>query len=448
MKSFNWLALTGCLTTLLAGGLQAQDKPATPAPPPDKPAGQGTPPPAQPEPPKFKPIDPAYEGLLAAIKRIEKNEAVQKGTQANANLYEKQAAIDDKETVKALDELHSWLAGNTAPTQDISYSISEPDSFFTALGGVNQLAQVLQLKQYVMLADGRVSDAIAATREGLRLATAVQNHGLIGCMTGFQVEDTVVLPLAQHLDQLSLHDCDRLLELAEDWDRTPNAIIFAMERERRGGIIMMQKLAGEDGQKLRDMLLRLPADALKADSDEAKIVAQLRTLDTKGWKDMTVRLAASVDKLYTQSEEDLQTPYWKREAPPTAPPVPKDFLSNVEGFMTASMKPQIRKLESAYATRQAYAHLLGVHAAIRHYQWEHNSLPPTLKELKIINLLVDPFTGNDLIYKVDKDTYTLASAGAVVYGRDGKPDPAARKPVTLAPKDPSGASSFLFAPRQ
>ena len=442
MKSFKWLAVTGGVLALAAGTVQAQNKVTIP-PPPDK----SSLPPASPDAPKTRPIDPAYEGLTAAIKRIDKNEAVQKGTQANANLYEKQVAVDDKEAVKALDDLHNWLAGNIVPTQDISYSITEPDPFFTALGGVNQIAQLLQLKQYVLLADGRVADAITATREGLRLAVAIQNHGLIGCTMGFQVEDTVVLPLAKHLDQLSLRDCDRLRELAEDWDRTPNSILFAMERERCGGIIMMQKLAGEDGKKLRTMLSNLPPDVVKPDSDEGKIVAQIRNLDDQGWKDMTVKMASGVDKFYVQAEQDLQTPYWKREEAPVKVPVPKDFLSNVEGFMTSAIKPQIRKLESGYVQRQAYAHLLGTHAAIRHYLWEHNSLPPTLKELRIINLIVDPFTGNDLIYKVDKDTYTLESAGPVVYGKDNKPDPAARKTVTLLPKEPlPSAFPFPVAP--
>ena len=228
MKRSQKILLAACLLVLVPLQLWAQDKP---------------------EVPKQRPVDPAYEGLVTAAKLLSKNEALQKGLAPEAKLHEKQDALDDPKVKQALDGLTRWLEMNAIPTQELGYGLEGFDPLFSQFGAVTQLAKALEIKQYTLLAEGRVGEAIETTRDSLRLAVALQNHSMAGCLEGFAIEDIVVLPLAKHLDQLSSRDCDRLLRLAQDWDRTPNAILFALERERHAGAVYDGKIRRGRWQK-------------------------------------------------------------------------------------------------------------------------------------------------------------------------------------------------------
>ena len=70
-----------------------------------------------------------------------------------------------------------------------------------------------------------------------------------------------------------------------------------------------------------------------------------------------------------------------------------------------------------YTQFEAMLHLLGTHASIMKYKWNHNALPGSLKDLQTDRLyapeiLSDPFTGKPLIYKLIGKQYDLSSAGA------------------------------------
>ena len=425
MQKLHRIALTAGLLFLSAANGKAQNKPKL-----DKPDI------ADPQAPSIAQLranDPAYEGLITASKLLSKNEALEKATTPTAGLFDKQAAMDDPQVRQSLKLLGQWLDQNQIPTVELSYTLDSFDPLFNQFGSFLQMSRTLEAKQYTQLADGHVSDAIDTTRDGLRLAVSLENHSLGGCQEGFKIEDIVIMPLADHLDQLSMPDCARLLRLSHDWEKTPNAILFALNRERRAWLQATDKLTGEDGKKIRSLLQQIPDTAAKPDTDEAKMLAQLKSLDDKTWLDLVKRTSIGIDQIFTKATQEMQAPIYKRGAPEKFNQT-KDIVGNIEGLMASAVTPQIQKMEVDYVKRQAYAHLLGCHAAIHQFKWEYNRWPNSIDELKIPDLSKDPFSGNSLIYKTTKDGYTLESVGAPVYDKDGKLDETARVAITLPEK--------------
>ena len=179
------------------------------------------------------------------------------------------------------------------------------------------------------------------------------------------------------------------------------------------------------------------------------MIAQIKNLDDNGWKQLMVRTASGVDQIYAKAARDVQTPIYKRGAPQKLN-VEKDLVGNIEGLMVSALSPQLEKLQTGYVQRQTYAHLLGCHAAIHQFQWENNRLPATLKELiSLRSLATDPFSGNELIYKLDKEGgYTVESVGPIVYDKEGKEKPTERKPVSLQMKEAPVLIPGLTAPAE
>ena len=84
-----------------------------------------------------------------------------------------------------------------------------------------------------------------------------------------------------------------------------------------------------------------------------------------------------------------------------------------------------------YTADRARIRLLAVSVLIRRFQWDHNALPGSLGDLHADDLVIDPFTGIEIIYKRDGDRYTLSSAGPrKLDGATGEPTKE-RTPVTL-----------------
>src|SRR5262249_23214539 len=130
--------------------------------------------------------------------------------------------------VRALKLLHDGLELPVAsPRVSLSFDTALPE-----LGAFRSLARLLSLQQYVFLADGRITDALANARLGLRFSQAVQTGTLISGLVGVAIGTVCIDPLARHLDQLSVGDCATLYQICREWLALPDPQIRVIAADR------------------------------------------------------------------------------------------------------------------------------------------------------------------------------------------------------------------------
>jgi hypothetical protein len=342
-------------------------------------------------------VAPGYETLYTAGELVKSSQALDAAEDPGATLGQKRLALSDKPVTQALNLLQHWLDDPALPT-----AVSDPDDegMVSFLSGSRALARALGVQQYVLLADGRNTEAIDTLHEGLRLCYAIGDHNLIGWLSGVAISAVVVKTVTDHLDQFSQRDCDHLYRLAQEWASSPDPAPAALEWERRAEMSYLEKAFA----KGFDNLIHDTAD----DPDEAPVIAQLQRLNPEMAKQVLAHVEATINAAYQQEQLMLQKPYWERsEQMPNALPSDNDLAAQIVKIVL----PSLDRIGDRYTRQVATARLLGCHAAIRSYRWEHNHLPASLDELKIGDMAKDPFNGQPFVYKQSGAGYQLESAG-------------------------------------
>ncbi len=385
------------------------------------------------------PPDPAFQDLVVAADLLRNSKAFQ-AAEANqsATLTQKRDALADKSVGDALRRLHDWLNKPVVLTKELDFADT---SLFPVVGGAREVARALAMREYVQFADGRVGDAMDTTRDGLRLAYAVSGHSTLSWLVGNAVSAIVTFELARHFDQLSERDCDRLYQLAKEWLKTASPLPGVLERERKTALNELQKMSGKSGKEIVGTYRQRAAGGEEEPDDETKAqIAQVVALDAPAIQQMIDRAVAQVNKSYAEATADLEKPYWKHHAPETPDKTsPKAesgpvFVEALTETMTMALTTISETMMERQARITAQARLLGCHALIRRYKWEHNRWPGALADLNPGDLATDPYNGEPFVYKPSEASYVLESVGPLATDEDGKPIPGVHKPVRLAPE--------------
>ena len=303
-----------------------------------------------------------YEEIVKAGDIAVATPAINEAMDAGYALTDKRRLMRQPQIMEALQLLRDGLAKPIRAPQGT-------DDAFKAFAGVRQLARLLSVEQYVLFADGKVGDAIQSARDTLRLGYAMQSQMLIGGLVGTAVDALAIRSLASRLDQLSARDCEALTKLANDWLAAPDPAIAALEAERQYALKQVYAVAG-------------------------------------GNSGITPEVHALITTRIRQVQNLLRLEPWKRRALPPieGPTVAAELVKNL-GLDDVYM----RALDT-FTLELARVQMLGVHAAIRRYRWEHNRLPASLQELKLGRLGIDPSNGEPFTYRRSSDTqYTLQS---------------------------------------
>jgi hypothetical protein len=253
------------------------------------------------------------------------------------------------------------------------------------------------MHQYVALADGHTGEALADARLGMRLGQVIQQDSLLGGLVGVAVGATSIQPLATHLDQLSLRDCDALKAVCEEWLALPNPLPRVLAAERK--VVLTNLL---------DLKQKTGVDPNAVGEDPFGTTAKL------------------ANDFFDRQLLELKKPAWQR-----------GVLSVEEApeFSRALLTPVTQTLGRAldgYTREEANIRMLAVHALILRYRWEMGRPPASLAQVNPGALAIDPFTGKALLYEAEGRSYRLSSAGPLAVN-----DPQAvngRKPVTVVPE--------------
>jgi hypothetical protein len=390
-------------------------------------------------PPLFRQVIPTptgkngYEELVAAVDALRTSQRFAAIEAGGASLEAKRRVLREPPVMQALDLVRRGLAKPVAsPRTTLSSATLLPE-----LPGFRRLARLLAIRQYVLLADGRVAEGIETARLGWRLGTAIQTDTLLSGLVGIAILAITTRGVAGHLDQLSARDCDLLYQACLERLREPDPSLRMLEAERNAGRI----LVGEIRAGNVDPASILGAEARAEPKDEQaahahQAVADLKRLKRSSTEDYAAQLArveAALDQWYDRTLAEWRKPVWQRSTP--AAPAGDDLASRlVSAIAPASMLSQVG---NKYAQVQAETRLLALHAAIRRYQWEHDRLPASLDVLNQGELTLDLFTGQPLQYEVRGARYRLTSVGPPAAADDPNAVEGHR-PVSIVPGEDPG----------
>ncbi len=360
-----------------------------------------------------------YEEWVQACDLIQNNKRADDMLDPDATLTMKRRLLAEPNVQAALHLLHTGMS-KPVHSPRLTGDGDDDDPLMSEYAVFRKMARLLYVELYVQFADGRIDAAIDTLDDGLRFGYHMQSHTLPSGLVGVAVRAIVIKGFGQHLDQLSEYQCLRVRHIVEEMTAWPSPVTFLLRADEQR-LLRTLDAKRADPPALEEMFNGFVHEE---DWDDAtrRIVTHLRSnpADLNVLVEQTkTRLSAYYDAVLN----DLKLPRKERK---TLAPAAGDTL---DGLMFVSLADSAERTARSYDRADAVLRLLGVHAAIRAYKWEHNHLPPSLAELHLRDLALDPFTGDLLHYQNNGATYDLFSRGSLSYGSDGKPDNA--PPVSI-----------------
>lgn len=284
------------------------------------------------------------------------------------------------------------------------------------------------MEQYVSLSEGRVSKALDAMRDGLRLGYVVQSDTLISGLVGVAIDAISLNETARHYDQFSVRDCTQAIAIAREWLLYPNPALRVLTNEHRLNIRLLQE-SRNDLPRLKTLLDdgTDPNEPAATESQLAhKELVDYVAAHPDAVPSIVDQVIALSNAAFDATMADLKKPAWERKTPPK-----REVRATMADRLRQSFMADFDLIVDKYMMEVARVHLLGAHAAIHRYKWEYNALPGSLEELKAADLTTDPYTGKPLVYKVTGETYELYNVGGPYRDDNGQVSATQHVPVYL-----------------
>ncbi len=360
----------------------------------------------------------AYEDWVRAVDLVQNNKMADDAMDAGATLTFKRRLLTDPTVQQALLLLHKSLE---KPVQS-PYLLPDENTPLVELSGFRKLARLLNTEMYVCFADGRVDAAMDALGDGLRFGYRMQSNTLINGLVGVAVEAIVLKGFAAHLDQLSEYQCSHLQRLVEDWLESPSPATLVLTDEKQTSLRLLENKRN-DFKGLEQVLNQATSNEEQPNADTQALLNHLKTNPTE-FGPAIDRAKTLVAAYFDSVIANLKQPAKERKS------IQEIKEKSPGGALCNLIAPMLSNVVDKYDQNQATIRLLGVHAAIRRYKWEHNFLPNSLSDLHIGHLTDDPFTGDTMKYQKNGATYDLYSQGPIQTDENGRPL-ATRKAVRL-----------------
>jgi hypothetical protein len=394
---------------------------------PGAPGGKNPP---EPKPPLFARVIPTptstngYEEWVQAADLIQNNPDVDAGTQPNATLTLKRKLLAEPAVAQALFLVRQGMAKPVgSPRQDIDY-----ETVFPEFISFRQIARLLATEQYVAFADGRVSNAIENLDVGLAFGYRMQTDTLLSGLVGVSVDSIVMKEFARHLDQLSVHQCEQVQHLMENYLNVENPAARLLALEKGYSLKTLEAQRSSPDTLLRFLEKTTPPDDAEARADMKTIQIYLAR-QPAGLNLLLDDAEARIGALWDQVIQNMSLPLAQRK------PFVRDRAPSPGAALFRLFTPDPAQIVDKYTSDQAELRLIAVHALIHRYKWEHNTLPASLADLHADALVTDPFTGEQIVYEMhDGAGYTLYSQGPLK--RDpttGRVASQERAPIKLTP---------------
>lgn len=366
-----------------------------------------------------------YEDWVQAGDAIRNNPMVNQAMAGDATLTFKRHLLNAPDVQTAL---HLLREGLNKPIQS-PHLMPDNSTVFPEMAPLRRLARLLAIEIYVRFADGSTDAALDSLQDGLRFGCQMQTNTLISGLAGVAIDTIVLEAFSGHLEQLSVHQCSRLRHIVEEWVDRPFPVAALLDTAQQLSLRSLEAKRSNP-QALKDLLDQFATDDSNAPVAQARIGRLTPYLDSQpaDLGPVIDHAEALIHAYYDAALVNLNQPLRERR------PMTVVSDKSLGGDLFASLVVNADRITDKYDRIEAMLRMLGVHAVIRGYRWEHNVLPNTLADLHLGRLSVDPFTGGDLVYQRVGKSYDLTSRGP--FERDESGQPTVRPPpLKLFPTD-------------
>ncbi|MGC4045490.1 MAG: hypothetical protein QM758_16990 [Armatimonas sp.] len=280
---------------------------------------------------------------------------------------------------------------------------------------MRRLGRLLRHQIQLNYAMGRHSEAARSVEDGMRLGYVVCYDCLLAGLVGGAILSLTLAGAMRYQTAWSALDCERYLRLSREWLASPDPFAPLMSGERS---FFDEALAQFEKEPQKFITELMPTSE---DEDEDQRLRRERLEAIADDATMRARLARGAQAAFDQ---------WVRDIPvflnDPARPLPQRQSSDQTLAALIDTVIVSPNATNRFASTRVVVQLFGVHAALQRYWWEKGSYPENLAALKLADFIIDPYTRQSFSYKVQGQSYELASAGPADPNQSGK-----RTPVTL-----------------
>jgi hypothetical protein len=358
-----------------------------------------------------------YEELVAAADLVNSSKLYQQTKDGPTTLAFKRSVLLDRPISRALNLVKQAQTKPVfSPRESLGLTTLLPE--FSVF---RDIARLIVLRQYVLLADGRTVDAIQDARLCLWLGRSVQTDTLISGLVGIAISSLGIKNLGAHLDQFSARDFELLNQLCVEWLQQPSPMIPIIQAERKSQQVALAEMREAVAQKGPAALKELLGYDDKEVASAAQFIGSKEAIDQ-----IYAETVKRLDEHMARTLAEARKPAWERKK--------VEFTDDGTPAAKAAglLVPALERVMDAYSREEAQVRLLACHCAIRRFRWEYDRLPESLEQVRLGSMALDPFTGQPLHYSASGHVYELTSVGP-----EAPDDPKAvngRRPVTITPE--------------
>ncbi len=312
---------------------------------------------------------------------------------------------------KALDLL---IQGASRPQCFLPYTVSF-NTLFTDLSNLRQLARLLVLRIRYDLATEDGMDAVKHFQVGIRFVRDVQGSGVVlDYLVGVAMEALISSPFREQIDYFSAKECRLLVNHLRGVEAEPEPLMSALRHDFEVDRRFLRTLQNdqESTPEQMEMLEGLLSFAESGESEEETSkptpeVEEIRKVmqDPLSRRAFLARVLDLFEQYHQQLMDGLQRPWGAQQVP--SPPEPSGDLASF--FINSVIFSGGNSLLNRALLMRTERRLLMLRFALRAYKLRYGSYPQRLEDLKLGDLILDPFTGKPFAYRLVGDTYELRS---------------------------------------
>ena len=309
-------------------------------------------------------------------------------------------------------------------------------------GGFRRLARLVASRVRWAIATKDGMDAVRDWHVGVRFARDVQGDLAINYLVGVAVEGIVHAPIIGELDFFSSAECRAMADMLIWWERTPDRFLTVLEGEQTFALQSLDEMLPTGKPEALLEIIRgwnmdpetgKPLEPEEPDEgDEPHLLEERRRqerlrpqlLDIArsplAYEQLRQQLRQAIVRHMQDAFRALRLPYGNQRQALRESTLD---LNTPLGYLADVLTPITSVLLRIYLSQRARRRLLITHLLLRVHHLRYGSYPDSLHRMRLEELVIDPFSSKQLVYRREGERYLLYSVG-----EDGKDDGSRRQP--------------------